>query len=116
VSERREGLDPGRRAWSLRQQCALLGLSRSGWYYRPRGEGAANAALMRRIDEAYTRRPFYGVRIRMDVRGRCFDNLFVERLWRTVKYEEVYLGDYAEAASGGWNVSRPKARPTRSIG
>ena len=37
-----------------------------------------------------------GVRISMDGRGRCFDNIFVERLWRTVKYEEVYLRDYAD--------------------
>lgn len=32
--------------------------------------------------------------ISMDHRGRCFDNIFTERLWRTVKYEEVYLKDY----------------------
>lgn len=36
-----------------------------------------------------------GVRISMDGRGRCFDNIFVERLWRTVKYEEVYLKEYS---------------------
>jgi len=30
----------------------------------------------------------------MDGRGRVFDNIFVERLWRTVKYEEVYLHEY----------------------
>jgi putative transposase len=35
-----------------------------------------------------------GVQISMDGRGRAFDNIFVERLWRTVKYEEVYLRDY----------------------
>jgi len=34
------------------------------------------------------------VQISMDHRGRCFDNIFVERLWRTVKYEEIYLKDY----------------------
>jgi len=36
-----------------------------------------------------------GVRISMDGRGRVFDNIFIERLWRSVKYEEVYLKDYA---------------------
>lgn len=36
-----------------------------------------------------------GVAISMDGRGRALDNVFVERLWRTVKYEEVYLHDYA---------------------
>lgn len=35
-----------------------------------------------------------GVAISMDGRGRAFDNIFVERLWRSVKYEEVYLKDY----------------------
>ncbi len=30
----------------------------------------------------------------MDGRGRALDNIFVERLWRTVKYENVYLNDY----------------------
>jgi putative transposase len=34
------------------------------------------------------------VRLSMDGRGRVFDNIFVERLWRSVKYEEVYLKDY----------------------
>jgi len=35
-----------------------------------------------------------GIRISMDGRGRAFDNIMIERLWRTVKYEEVYLKDY----------------------
>jgi len=35
------------------------------------------------------------IRISMDGRGRALDNIFVERLWRTVKYEDIYLKDYA---------------------
>ena len=35
-----------------------------------------------------------GILVSHDGRGRCFDNIFVERLWRTVKYQEVYLKDY----------------------
>jgi putative transposase len=35
-----------------------------------------------------------GIRISMDGRGRALDHVFVERLWRSVKYEEVYLRDY----------------------
>ena len=38
-----------------------------------------------------------GVKISMDGKGRYADNIFVERLWRTVKYEEVYLKAYASA-------------------
>jgi putative transposase len=34
------------------------------------------------------------IKISMDGRGRCMDNIFTERLWRTVKYEEIYLKDY----------------------
>ena len=36
----------------------------------------------------------HGIRISMDGKGRAFDNIFVERLWRSVKYEEVYLKHY----------------------
>jgi len=43
-----------------------------------------------------------GVAISMDGRGRALDNVFVERLWRSVKYEEVYLRDYAD----GWEAER----------
>jgi putative transposase len=37
-----------------------------------------------------------GILISMDGKGRAFDNIMVERLWRTVKYEEVYLNEYAD--------------------
>ena len=36
------------------------------------------------------------IQISMDGQGRCFDNIFVERLWRTVKQEEVYLNEYPD--------------------
>lgn len=35
-----------------------------------------------------------GVQISMDGKGRAYDNIFTERLWRSVKYEEIYLADY----------------------
>jgi putative transposase len=43
------------------------------------------------------------IAISMDGRGRCLDNIFIERLWRSLKYEEVYLRDYrlvSEARAG----------------
>ena len=58
------------------------------------------------------------VRISMDSRGRLYDNIFVERLWRTVKYDEVYLNDYISVpvARNGlgdyfefYNTERPHA-------
>lgn len=42
------------------------------------------------------------IAISMDGRGRCLDNVFVERLWRSVKYEEVYLKDYESV----WEAER----------
>jgi len=39
-----------------------------------------------------------GIAISMDGRGRALDNIFVERLWRSVKYEDIYLKDYASLA------------------
>jgi putative transposase len=57
-----------------------------------------------------------GIRFSMDGRGRALDNIFIERLWRSVKYEEVYLRDYqtVREAKGGienyfrfYNTERP---------
>jgi len=46
------------------------------------------------------------VQISMDGKGRVFDNIFSERLWRTVKVEEVYLRDYQTVAEARYNLSR----------
>jgi putative transposase len=46
------------------------------------------------------------VRVSMDGRGRAFDNIFVERLWRSVKYEEVYLKDYRSVAEAREGLAR----------
>jgi putative transposase len=47
-----------------------------------------------------------GVRISMDGRGRALDNVFVERLWRSVKYEDVYVRDYQSV----WDARQHLAR------
>ena len=44
--------------------------------------------------------------ISMDGRGRAFDNIFIERLWRSVKYEEVYLHDYQTPAEARLGLRR----------
>ena len=41
----------------------------------------------------------HGIQISMDGKGRCMDNIFIERLWRSLKYEEVYLHAYDTIAS-----------------
>jgi putative transposase len=40
----------------------------------------------------------HGIKISMDGKGRCMDNIFIERLWRSLKYESVYLHAYASVA------------------
>ena len=62
-----------------------------------------------------------GVAISMDGRGRCFDNIFIERLWRSVKYEEVYLKDYGDGLTawrelGKWFVFYNQERPHQALG
>ena len=47
-----------------------------------------------------------GIQISMDGRGRVFDNIFSERLWRTVKVEEVYLRDYQTVAEAKYSLGR----------
>ena len=47
-----------------------------------------------------------GIRISMDGRGRVYDNIFVERLWRSVKYEEVYLNQYGSIAEARDGLTR----------
>lgn len=57
----------------------------------------------------------------MDGRGRAADNIFTERLWRSVKYEEVYLNDYASPREAQLGLSRyfhfyNFERPHQSLG
>lgn len=61
------------------------------------------------------------VRISMDGRGRCMDNIMIERLWRSLKYEAVYLQDTADGFAatqviGGWIRFYNAERPHSSLG
>jgi putative transposase len=61
-----------------------------------------------------------GVAVSMDGRGRCLDNIFIERLWRSLKYEEVYLRDYrlvpeARAGIGRYFQFYNYERPHQSL-
>ena len=50
-----------------------------------------------------------GIRISMDGRSRWMDNVFIERLWRSLKYEDIYLKGYADGceARAGIEFQRP---------
>jgi putative transposase len=61
-----------------------------------------------------------GIAVSMDGRGRCLDNIFIERLWRSLKYEEVYLRDYrmvpeARAGIGRYFQFYNYERPHQSL-
>ncbi len=47
----------------------------------------------------------HDIRISMDGRGRVYDNIFIERLWRTLKYEEVYLHDYRSVSEARLRIA-----------
>ena len=223
--ERKAMITPSRSDLSLSRQCELVSISRSSFYYTPRGESADNLALMRRLgleaiyraprtstshpehrvypyllrnvavtrpdqvwcaDISYipVRRGFLylvaimdwasrhvlawrlsntmdtgfcvealkealgrygkpdifntdqgsqftsldftgvlseaGIAISMDGRGRCMDNIFIERLWRSLKYEAVYLhelrdGFEAERVIAEWTSFYNAERPHSSL-
>jgi putative transposase len=62
-----------------------------------------------------------GVRISMDGRGRWLDNVFIERLWRSLKYEDIYLKGYADGREartgiGAWFAFYNARRPHQALG
>ena len=62
-----------------------------------------------------------GARISMDHRGRAYDNIFIERFWHSIKYEDIYLKDYSyprEARQGIRNYMDfyNNERPHQSLG
>lgn len=67
-----------------------LALGRPEIFNSDQGSQYTATAFTSRLETA-------GIAISMDGRGRATDNVFIERLWRTVKYEEVYLKDYESA-------------------
>ena len=61
-----------------------------------------------------------GVDVSMDSRGRWMDNRFIERLWRSVKYEDIYINDYLDGLDAGrglakWFADYNRLRPHQSL-
>lgn len=83
----RTWIEPNHSRLSVARQCELLGLARSSWYYESCGERAGNLELMRRIDEEYTRHPFYGSRKMAELFG--VNRKRVQRLMRRMGIEAV---------------------------
>jgi putative transposase len=85
VSDRRAMLTPGHAELSMRRQCELLGLSRSGVYYQRRPANDNDLGLLRRLDELFTQWPFLGSRrlARMlREEGQAINRKRVQRLMR----------------------------------
>jgi putative transposase len=85
--DRQEMLDCGDKALSIRRQCALIGVARSG-VYRPKKPANDNdLALMRRLDELFTAWPFLGSRrmtAMLRAEGETINRKRVQRLMRTM--------------------------------
>jgi putative transposase len=78
---------------SVRRQCCLLSLNRSGLYYRQREAGSTNAMLMRRLDELYTAHPFLGYRkltALLRAEGHAVNGKRVLRLLRCMGLQAIY--------------------------
>lgn len=107
TAERRRWIAAGDAALSVAQQCELLGLPRSTYYYAGSGESAENLALMRRIDEQYLARPFWGSRSMTQwlIREGCAVNRKrVRRLMRTMGLEAVYPRPKTSAPCPGHRI------------
>ena len=86
-------MERGHAEISVRRQCELLGVNRSGLYYEPVGESEENLALMRLLDEQFTRTPFYGSRRMTEwlaTLGHAVNRKRVSRLMELLGIEAVY--------------------------
>ena len=87
MPDRRAMIDPAKDDLSVRRQCELLALSRSGVYRPKSGAAADDLALMRRIDVLHLELPFYGSRrimFELNKQGRAINRKRVQRLMRVM--------------------------------
>ena len=92
---------------SVSQQCALLGLSRSSYYYEPATETGENLALMALIDREYTDHPFLGSRRMtnwLQNEGHAVNRKRVQRLMRLMGLEAVYPKPRLSVGGAGHKV------------
>jgi putative transposase len=93
VEARRAAVEADHEALSITRQCALLGLTRSAFYYRPVGVSDEDLACMRLMDEVFTKRPYFGSRrLREALRdqGHPLGRDHVRRLMRLMGLEAIY--------------------------
>ena len=87
IPDRRGMLDPADGKLSIRRQCALVGVARSGFYRTAAPTSEADLAVMKRLDELFTERPFYGSRrmtLQLRHEGHAINRKRVQRLMRRI--------------------------------
>jgi len=86
-------IDPTSTTLSLREQCQLLGISRSGYYHKPASESEYNLMLMSLIDAEYTRKPYYGsprLTAYLETQGHVVNIKRTKRLMKLMGIEAIY--------------------------
>nr|WP_245513710.1 IS3 family transposase [Antarcticimicrobium luteum] len=101
---RRKMVEPANPDLSIGKQCKLLSISRSSFYYQPKGETALNLMLMRQIDEQFLETPFFGVRqmtwhLRND--GHLVNEKRIRRLMRLMGLMPIYQKPNTSRAAKG---------------
>src|SRR5580658_1773548 len=107
VERKRAWVDAEDAVLSVSQQCELLGLSRSSYYYEPAKETAENLALMELIDREYTAHPFYGSRRMvtwLQGQGHEVNRKRVQRLMRLMGLEAIYPKPKLSVGGAGHKV------------
>ena len=100
-------IEPNLPGLSVGKQCALLSISRSSFYYEPKGESEMNLDLMRVIDKQFLETPFYGVR-QMTWHLRNEDHLVnekrIRRLMRLMGLMPIYQKPNTSKAAKGHKI------------
>ena len=104
---RREMVDREHPSLPIVGQCALLGVSRSSIYYRPKGASEEDLSLMREIDRQYLATPFYGSRrmkVWLERQGILVSRKRVQRLMRVMGLRAIYRRPRTSRPAPGMRV------------
>ena len=101
-------IEPDHPDLPIGKQCKLLSISRSSFYYRPKGETALNLMLMRQIDEQFLETPFFGVRQmtwHLRNEGHLVNEKRIRRLMRLMGLMPIYQKPNTSKAAKGHKIS-----------
>jgi len=97
-------IEPNLPNLSVGRQCALLSISRSSFYYEPKGETDMNLDLMRKVDKQFLETPFYGVRQmtwHLRNEGQLVNEKRIRRLMRLMGLMPIYQKPNTSKAAKG---------------